>query len=150
MYRHILFATELNEEKSYIEDKVKQLQELTQAKLSIMHVVEPIPSAYYAGIYGVSPGIDPLSSVDTIRMLEERAKELLQPLVKKLDITEQNVHIPIGQISGEILAFAEQESVDLIITGSHGVHGLQLLLGSTANSILHGAKCDVLAVRHTE
>jgi universal stress protein A len=150
MYKHILFATELNESKSYIEDKVKQLQELSQAKLSIIHVVEPIPSAYYGGVYGVAPGLDPIGSVDTTKMLEERAKELLQPLVKKLDIAEHNVHIPIGQISGEILAFAEQKEVDLIITGSHGVHGLQLLLGSTANSILHGAKCDVLAVRHTE
>jgi universal stress protein A len=30
------------------------------------------------------------------------------------------------------------------------VHGLQLLLGSTANAVLHGAKCDVLAVRHSD
>jgi universal stress protein A len=58
--------------------------------------------------------------------------------------------VPIGHISSEILAFAENEHVDLIITGSHGVHGLQLLLGSTSNAILHGAKCDVLAVRFTE
>ncbi|MBA6354230.1 universal stress protein, partial [Colwellia sp. BRX9-1] len=43
-----------------------------------------------------------------------------------------------------------KENVDLIITGSHGVHGLQLLLGSTCNAILHGAKCDVLAVRYPE
>ncbi|RMF19855.1 MAG: universal stress protein, partial [Gammaproteobacteria bacterium] len=27
---------------------------------------------------------------------------------------------------------------------------LQLLLGSTANGVLHGAKCDVLAVRIRE
>ncbi|WP_220460082.1 MULTISPECIES: universal stress protein [unclassified Colwellia] len=48
------------------------------------------------------------------------------------------------------MAFAEHEHVDLIITGSHGVHGLQLLLGSTTNAILHGAICDVLAVRFKE
>ncbi|MEO2178254.1 MAG: universal stress protein, partial [bacterium] len=29
----------------------------------------------------------------------------------------------------------------------HGRHGLALLLGSTANGVLHGAPCDVLAVR---
>jgi len=34
-----------------------------------------------------------------------------------------------------------------IVVGSHGRHGLALLLGSTANDILHGAPCDVLAVR---
>ena len=37
--------------------------------------------------------------------------------------------------------------LDLIVIGSHGRHGLALLLGSTANSVLHHARCDVLAVR---
>src|SRR3990167_9302139 len=42
---------------------------------------------------------------------------------------------------------AEEQGCDLIIVGSHGRHGLALLLGSTANDVLHGAPCDVLAVR---
>ena len=150
MYKHILFATELHENKNYTEDKVTQLQHFTQAKLSVMHVVEPIPSTYYSGEYGVFPGLDSVDSIDTTKILQERAKEVLKPLTKRLGITEKNLHIPVGHTSEEILAFAEQENVDLIITGSHGVHGLQLLLGSTANAILHGAKCDVLAVRFKE
>ena len=36
---------------------------------------------------------------------------------------------------------------DLIIVGSHGRNGLALLLGSTSTGVLHGAGCDVLAVR---
>ncbi|MEH6384226.1 MAG: universal stress protein [Colwellia sp.] len=150
MYKHILFATELNEEKSLVEAKVIALQKLTQAKLSVIHVIEPIPSAYYGGVYGVIPDIDPIDSMSTTNALEERAKLALQPLTKRLNIQEQDLHIPIGHTSGEILSFAKKENVDLIITGSHGVHGLQLLLGSTANAVLHGAKCDVLAVRHSD
>ncbi len=147
MYKHILFATELNETKSYIEDKVTQLQQFTQAKLSVIHVVEPIPNAYYVGVYGAIPNLDSIDSIGTTKIVKERSKEVLQPLIKRLNIEEKNMHIPVGHVSDEILAFAENENVDLIITGSHGVHGLQLLLGSTANAILHGAKCDVLAVR---
>lgn len=147
MYKHILFASELNETKSYIEDKVMQLQQLTKAKVSIIHVVEPIPEVYYGGIYGVVPN---LNSTDSNKLLEEHAKNLLQPLAKRLNVSAQDLHIPVGHVSSEILAFAENENVDLIITGSHGVHGLQLLLGSTSNAILHGAKCDVLAVRFSE
>ena len=36
---------------------------------------------------------------------------------------------------------------DVIVVGSHGRHGIALLLGSTANGVLHGATTDVLAVR---
>jgi len=50
----------------------------------------------------------------------------------------------------EIVRVAEQEHADLIIVGSHGRHGLGLLLGSTANRVLHHAKCDVMAIRFPE
>ncbi|HHQ41669.1 MAG TPA: universal stress protein, partial [Chromatiales bacterium] len=36
---------------------------------------------------------------------------------------------------------------DLIVLGSHGRRGLTRLLGSTADAVLHSARCDVLAVR---
>jgi universal stress protein A len=150
MYKHILFATELTEDKSLVEVKVMALHKLTEAKLSVIHVIEPIPSAYYGGVYGVIPDINPIDNVSTTNALEERAKHALKPLTKRLNIQEQDLHIPIGHTSGEILSFAKKENVDLIITGSHGVHGLQLLLGSTANAVLHGANCDVLAVRHSD
>ncbi|MGB1202845.1 MAG: universal stress protein [Alloalcanivorax venustensis] len=42
------------------------------------------------------------------------------------------------------------EIADLIVLGSHGKHGIRLLLGSTANAVLHRATCDVLAVRIPE
>ena len=55
--------------------------------------------------------------------------------------------VVIGSPKTEILALAEDNNADLIVVGSHGRHGLGLLLGSTASSVLHHAKCDVMAVR---
>jgi universal stress protein A len=52
-----------------------------------------------------------------------------------------------GTPKQEIVRLAEQEGIDLIVVGSHGRHGLSLLLGSTANSILHYAGCDVMTIR---
>jgi len=47
--------------------------------------------------------------------------------------------------------FAEIAGADLIIIGSHARTGVKrLMLGSTANAVLHGAPCDVLVVRIDE
>jgi universal stress protein A len=43
MYKHILFATDLTEETDYIVSKVKEFSDSTHAKLSLVHVVEPMP-----------------------------------------------------------------------------------------------------------
>ncbi len=52
-----------------------------------------------------------------------------------------------GNPAHEIRETAAELGVDLIILGTHGRHGLGLLLGSTATGVLHGCPCDVLTVR---
>ena len=143
MYQNILLATELIDNNQYIEEKAMAIQKLTNAKLSIIHVIEPMPytSDELLSIYNYQ---------EMTEALEENAKKMLQPVQKRLDITDKNSIIVTGSVSYEILNYAKENNIDLIITGSHGRHGLQLLLGSTANAILHGAKCDVLAVRLKE
>ena len=61
-------------------------------------------------------------------------------------LTKENCKLAYGQPRQEIHSFAKEHHCDLIVVGSHGRHGLALLLGSTANDVLHGAPCDVLAV----
>ncbi|MEW8014407.1 MAG: universal stress protein, partial [Candidatus Sedimenticola endophacoides] len=55
--------------------------------------------------------------------------------------------VEVGVPKREIVRVAQEHGADLIVLGSHGRHGLQLLLGSTASGVLHLAGCDVLAVR---
>ena len=54
-------------------------------------------------------------------------------------LSSDHRHLTYGQPRQEIHRLAEEQGCDLIVVGSHGRHGLALLLGSTAN--------DVLAVR---
>ncbi|PIE36321.1 MAG: universal stress protein UspA, partial [Gammaproteobacteria bacterium] len=56
-------------------------------------------------------------------------------------------HVVLGRPETEIHALADTIDADLVVMGCHGRFGLALLLGSTANGVLHGTKCDVLAVR---
>lgn len=49
-----------------------------------------------------------------------------------------------GRAADEIRGFAKESAADLVVMGAHGRRGWQLLLGSTANAVLHGTPCDVL------
>ncbi|MDO8953788.1 MAG: universal stress protein [Gammaproteobacteria bacterium] len=52
-----------------------------------------------------------------------------------------------GSASTQLCDYAQTINADLIVCGSHGKHGFDLLLGSTANGILHNAQSDVLTIR---
>jgi len=75
-----------------------------------------------------------------------KAEVELARLAKTTDYPIQQHHVLVGQPAAELHYLADQEEADLIVVGSHGRKGFALLLGSTPNSVLHGATCDVLAV----
>lgn len=140
MYKHILFATDLTEDTDYLVEKVRTIRGFTGAKLSLIHVVEPLPGYSYAYL-----GIEDIEG-----QLIEEARQSLLKLGTQLNVSADQQFIEVGPTKTKILNVADEVSADLIVCGSHGRHGLSLLLGSTANAILHGAKCDVLTVRLPE
>lgn len=53
--------------------------------------------------------------------------------------------------SDEIVQYAEQENIDLIVMGTHGRGAVgHLLMGSVAEGVVRSARCPVLTVRHLE
>lgn len=140
-YRHILLAMDFSEHGDGVVRKAKHLANVFQAKLSIIHVLDNIPMPDTA--YGT---VIPLYKDSSYELLEEEKSRLMQ-IGNRLDIDPACRWMVWGVPGQEIVRIAEQEHIDLIVVGSHGRHGLALLLGSTASSVLHHAKCDVMAVR---
>jgi universal stress protein A len=140
MYKHILLATDLSDDTDYIIAKVRGMRGFTNAQLSLIHVVEPLPGYSYAYL-----GIEDIEG-----QLIDESKAALAKMGEKLGVDNKHQWVEIGPTKSRILEVAQNVKADLIICGSHGRHGLSLLLGSTANAILHGAKCDVLTVRLPE
>lgn len=139
-YSKVLIAVDLDPaSQKLLVQKALSLKEFSSCELYLVHSVEQISS--YGAAYGVAAGAE---IEDT---LLENAKSAMCKLAEKLNLTAHQVIIKVGPPKAIILEEAERLNVDLIIVGSHGRHGIRLLLGSTANAVLHGAKCDVLAVR---
>jgi universal stress protein A len=140
MYKHILLAVDLADDVEYIFKKVRYIRGYTGAKLSLIHVVEPLPGYSYAYL-----GIEDIEG-----QLIEESRVALNKIGGSLAVDIKDQWIEVGPTKSKIHQIAQEIDADLIICGSHGRHGLSLLLGSTANAILHGANCDVLVVRLPE
>ena len=138
-YRRVLLAVDLTEECRRVARRARALASAADAQLHIVHVIEPLSLAY-----GGDVPMD-LSSVQD--QIHEQACAHLADFAEGFDVPEDRRHLVFGRPESEIHRIAETRAMDLIVVGSHGRHGLALLLGSTANGVLHGASCDVLAVR---
>lgn len=138
MYKKVLFATDFDEVGINAAKKAKKIADENQAQLCLVHVIEPIPAYAYPGFAG-------FAEVEV--SIREQAEAELAKLAESIGINKDHTHLEFGATKQEVLRVAKEQGVDLIVTGSHGKHGLSLLLGSTANAILHGAECDVLVVR---
>ncbi|MGR9100526.1 MAG: universal stress protein [Gammaproteobacteria bacterium] len=141
IYQHILLAADYSEHGEEAAARAKELAGKFQARLSVVHVVDNLPITDAA--YGPIIPFD----TDLTEELIAAAKKKLNAIADRLGVSEGGRFLELGSPKLEIIRIAEEENADLIVVGSHGRHGLALLLGSTADSLLHHAKCDVLAVR---
>jgi universal stress protein A len=139
-YKHILLAVDF-EQVDIVGNRAKSLVDTYQATLNLIHVVDnmPIPDAGF--------GMDATIDLDLTSEMIAAAKKQLSKLGQQLGVPEDRLWVELGSPKLEINRVAEENQIDLIVVGSHGRHGLALLLGSTSNGVLHHAKCDVLAVR---
>ena len=141
-YKHLLVGLDLSPESQQVVDRVKFLFSDSDIKISVCHILEPLAFTYGGDI--------PVDLSDVQLQLEQQAKERLAALAEPTQCCRGESHIVLGQPAKEMHRIASEDGVDLIVVGSHGRHGLALIFGSTSNSVLHGANCDVLAVRITE
>ncbi len=142
MYKNILLASDFSPEAERAERRAAEVAQKYDAQLSLIHVVDYYPSMQLEGGLAMLPNIE--------ERLNEKAQEDMDACIARLSMTFKNTHIGHGPPKGVIVDYANEIEADLIVLGSHGRHGLGLLLGSTATGVLHIARCDVLAVRVQE
>lgn len=81
-------------------------------------------------------------------MLNDAAHQYLSALEEGLDpALRGGIEVAVGTPWEAICTRATKDDVDLIVIGSHGYHGLDRLLGTTASKVSNHADRSVLVVR---
>lgn len=137
--KKILVAVDTSDEATQVLNAAVELARCFDAELSLIHVVEPVVTENSYDLITSMP-------VEMDEILLKHAGEFLDSLKKDFSLDVES-RVELGPVKSQILARAKENAIDLIVVGSHGRHGLALLLGSTANALLHGAPCDVHVVR---
>ncbi len=144
-YQRILVAIDLEQETQRIIDSALSLTSDT-ALIKVIHVVLPLSQAFYANGLGL---VQPM--VDLVKLendIIEKATADLDHLVSAASPTANIVsEVKKGDVVEMIVDEAKDYHADVIVLGSHGTSGIKLLLGSTANGVLHHAPCDTLMVK---
>lgn len=139
-YKQILLAVDLSVEAEQIIERARMFARQGETRVTLMHVVEPLVTESSYDLVTSLP-----ADLETTR--QAQAEDFLQRKLDDSGLGLTSLRVTSGSIKAEILRVAEEIGADLIMLGTHGRHGVGLLLGSTANSVLHGTPCDVLAVR---
>lgn len=140
-YQHVLWAADFAPQAQQVGARAKAIADSNGARLSLVHVVEEVNLSVGYELVPVLPEMPTAT-------LQREARDGLSRLAEELGL--QHVAqwvVTASSTKAGILETAIDHQADLLVVGSHGRHGLALLLGSTANAVLHGAPCDVLAVR---
>jgi universal stress protein A len=142
-YQHVLVAVDLTDEAPQVLKRAEQIAQEQNAKLSVMTVIQPISYAYA----GLDAGWISKEMANFETDSKRFAETGLAKLAAAIGVNAGDTHVAFGAPAVTIKDQAEEMGVDLIVLGTHGRHGLGRILGSTANGVLHGVQCDVLAVR---
>jgi len=142
-FRHILFPVDFSDRSELVRPLVKSLAQQSNARLTLMHVVQ-IPTGWYGGVDGGYPILFDLPQMEAAAL-----KELGTFLGDESLVT--STVASVGDPAVEISRYAAANHVDLIMMPTHGYGKFRnLLLGSVTAKVLHDAQCAVWTAAHTE
>ena len=115
------------------------------AKLHLLHVIQDP----YTQPWGAEAL--PMAIGDLVTEWQEQAITRLNAIVPPTERDRVVTSCTIASPYSEILRYAREQKIDLIVLGTHGRGPVaHMLLGSVAEKVVRRAPCPVLTVRHPQ
>jgi len=138
-YQQLLVAIDLSADSRAIAARSAALAQQWQARMRLLHVIEFVP------VEPMSDALVPMVQIDD--QIIARSRLQLVELGTSMGLPAEDCLVASGNVKSEILRQARALKADLIVLGCRERHGLSILVNLTEDTVLHGAPCDVLAMR---
>lgn len=140
LFKKILIATDGSENnQTAVEEGIK----IAQACGSSLYVVYVIDMRTFESVPA------DIGMRDTYLLLQNEANQVLDRVIKLGGDLKMETKILEGRPATEIVDFAVENGVDLIVIGTQGKTGIKrLLLGSVAETVIRSATSMVLVVKN--
>jgi nucleotide-binding universal stress UspA family protein len=141
--KNLLIATDLSEASTRAVQEGFDLASRVGARVHLMHVVPAPLQEMWAGYVPASDFVDVLNGH------KDRAKRQLAALAAKLARPDTPVEFVVeyGLPLEEVIAYAAEHQIDLIVCGTHRRRGLErVIAGSVAETLARQAPCPVLTL----
>jgi nucleotide-binding universal stress UspA family protein len=145
--RRILVPTDFSKSSQNALRYAAAFAEKFSAELYLLHVVQDLALFIPEAVMVAPPVAPPLDQ------FRAAARTALERVIHDFALPGITIHPEVveGFPFDEIVRFAQQKTIDLIVMGTHGHTGLMhLLLGSVAEKVVRRAPCPVLTVRIPE
>lgn len=140
-YRHVLVATDAESGSGSVCERAIDIASTFDARVSLLRVLGHLPQDV-----PVEPV--PPEGANKIEWFTNNALEDLRALAERhgLPASAASVVVSPDSTDAEIIRFASDHAADLVVVGARERHGLALFHGTTTDSLVHNAACDVLVV----
>ncbi|WP_027185957.1 universal stress protein [Desulfovibrio inopinatus] len=139
--KKILCAVDFSDHSPHVAEYAKTLAKCDDAEILCLYVAPSLSE--YLGFH-----VPPSSIEDFVGEIVSGADKTMNEFLEE-HFAGNNVKgkVITGYAAEEILNAAEEENCDMIVMGTHGRKGIDLILfGSVAEKVVKGASCPVLTV----
>lgn len=149
--KKILYATDLSKNSAYAFLYAVDMAKKHNARIVILHTIEPVPHVYSEGGTGILKKINEQGQETAHEDIKKRVGEFCKIMETRMGFPcgelVSEILVPLGYPVEEILKAADDEGCDAIVLGTHGKGFLrQTFLGSVAGSVTERTRKPVFII----
>jgi nucleotide-binding universal stress UspA family protein len=130
----------------YASTYVIDLAKRNDAELIVLYIVSPVPYSQFE--YANIGRMKEIEAIEKEKAQQEVVDKVKQKATEKKVSVKTDVLIKYTSVVKEIVEYAENNKVDMIVIGSKGMTGFKkLLLGSVTSRVVKYSYCPVLVVK---